>query len=229
MTKKDIIITIPDDLRATYTQLYNNLQFKNIFFYFNNDYCNLLSCFFSSQKYQHYIDIFNKQLNQFKLTLQNLNGHLYHDNKIININDIQSVWIPSNYFSNFQSYSNIIQYFIKINDIFIDSSRFYFSGKKKDTQQINELGFLNKFQYDILYNNKNNDQYLKILKMHYESNPYLLNDNYLLELQLYAIEYIWERNINIIKKYWLCSKLTKDNLYKINNIQSKFLLKELSN
>lgn len=229
ITKHDIVLTLNNlnNINACIDFCKNKLNLVNIV---TNDYLyylSLLNNIFSSAEYKNFIQSFTTQLNNFKNILRELKGNLICNNCKVNINDIQSIWIRDDLLKNYQTFSNRTQYFLKINNLLFDSSQFYFFGKKKDTNIINMLGFLNKFQYIILHTNDNNS-YLNSLKLNYYSDPFTLSQQNLKELILYTLENMnMETDMQLIKRYWLCSKMTSKDLYQINNIQAKFILKEL--
>ena len=163
---------------------------------------------------------FNKRFNnlyKYKNELNQLNNIFYYNNNEINIDNITNLW---RYINN--------TFYLEINNKLIHYNNLYFDIDKNNTDKINYLGFLNKFQYDILHQITHNS-YQVYLMVNIQINPLNLSTQYL-RTSLYKLvnNYPSIITINIIKKYWLLSEFTDIDEYEINKIFANSFIMKIS-
>ena len=229
MNKQDLIYNIPVNIQSLYNRYIDLAKFHlNYTFLLMIDYNNVQELI---NKFNTHPDVilmkneYNKKVLNYKAALKNLNGKLYITipfTKEIDIDNITGLWMrqsPNN--------SNRDQYFLCINNKLVDNTNLYFDVDKNKTEEINQLGFLNKFQYDILYNNSDNNRYLNYLRIYLFIDPLILSAEYLRAQLLTIINNLSYTNVDIIKKYWLLPEFTKEDQYKIDDVLSKKLLSKI--
>ena len=229
LSKNDIIYNIPPKVKQLYNHYIQLAKFKLTYKFLlisnYNNVCELINEFTNHEDVLAMKTEYNNKVLKFKQHLKKLNGELNSkliefDNQI-NIDDITGLWELQS-----TNNSNIIQYFLPVKHLWIDSNDLYFNVDKDKTEEINQLGFLNKFQYDILHT-KDNNQYLNALKLRLNINPLNLCSEYLRTNMLNIIKDLSYNDIEIIKKYWLLSEFTDKDLYDINNIFANKLLSKI--
>lgn len=226
MEKNNIIYSVSYNLRQEYRslqiQLGNILADSSLYLILNsiNVLDNLkkhINDFYANPQLAKEQKIFHNQTKKFKEYLLNLqkdtNINLYQNSKIIDINNINSVFIE---FPNL-NLSNQSEYFLLINNVFISYKNLYIDIDKKYTAIINNLGFLCKYQYELIYKNSN-----LYYALDYE--PNWLTCEYI-KRQLYDLCKNYPSKINAIKNNWLLPELTEADEYYLNSLSAKEFLK----
>jgi len=226
LNKNDIIYNIPYEIKYLYNKYIQLAKFKlNYQFLLISDYDKVYELIHNFTNHKDVLAMRNEYNNKvliFKQYLKNLGGILYHNipsKHSINIDDITGLWELQS-----TNNSNIIQYYLSVNNLFINSTDLYFNVERNKTERINQLGFLNEFQYNILYTIKDNNQYLNALKLRLDINPLNLCSKYLKANMLQIIKDLSYNDINGIKEYWLLPEFTDKDLWDINNIFANKLL-----
>lgn len=225
MDKTDIIYNIPENVQSLYNRYIQlakfHLAYRFLLLIDYNNVQDLINQFTNHEDVLAMKKEYNNKVLNYKNELKNLNGKLYTDIpeiREIKIDNITGLWM-SNEITN----SNMLQYYLPINGKLIDSNNLFFDVDNDKTEQINLLGFLNKFQYNILHMRDNN-HYLNYLKVYMHINPLNLNSKYLKDNILRIIKDLSFNDIDVIKKYWLLSEFTDKDLYDIDNIFANKLL-----
>ena len=226
LTKENIIINNLYQIYSLYTDLiHNNINLNKLLISSKEDIMNSINTFYSYPEVISLLNKNSKNLSIFKKTLNSINAQLYNINKLIDINNINSLWlIEHNAFATRSFYYLYINNKpIYFNDLYIDTDIQY-------TEVINNLGFLHKFQYNIingLYN-----EYCKQLNIYFDLTPQTLCFSNLKDLLFKTIQYYLNTtteyiDISIIKKYWLLPYFTNDDELEINKLFSKKLLNQI--
>ena len=219
-----------NDLISTRLTLYN------MFIHPPNEILNSVNTFLQCPQFKAIKNENNNNLLKLKNTLKSIHAKIYMDNeykyiynRLMNIDDIQSLWMVYQYYSNnSQHYYLYIQHKqILFNELYIDVDKQY-------TELINNLGFLHRYQYDIIYNsyslNENSikNKYVNALCLHFNLNPQTLTFNELKKITFATIKsFITNKHKltqHIIKKYWLLPKFTNKDLLEVNSIFANNLL-----
>jgi len=231
ISKDDIIFHPTTTICHIYGLFYNKLiELTNISMLYTynmeqiTNECNqLLQTIYTNPYFIESINVYNKKLSIYKNLLNDYSNTLYYNKIPFTVSDINSFFYIQQYM-----YSSKEEIYMTIQHKNWNYQFLYFDINKKYTSIINYLGFLNKFQYNILYTyNTNLSNYLfHKIQIH----PLYLDKNNL-QNQLYAIitDFIRENNnctINDIKEHWLLPDFTnKDNKYFISCLAKKLLKK----
>lgn len=228
LSKQDIIYNIPENVQSLYNQYINlarfHLSYEFLLLIDYNNVQNLINQFNTHDVVIAMKNEYNNKVLNYKTELKNLNGKLYTDIpeiREIKIDNITGLWM-SDRITN----SNILQYYLPINGKLIESRDLFFDVDNDKTEQINQLGLLNKFQYDILHKRDNNC-YLNYLKLCMQINPLNLYSKYLKDNMLRIIKDLSFNDLDVIKRYWLLSEFTKKDQYDIENIFADKLLSQI--
>ena len=232
LSKKDIVFEYSGSINLLYTYYYNELKdinqlsqlYVNNITTMQNNYNRVLQILYNKQEFIDSYNYYHQKLQIYKDILKDLNGQMYYGKELIDYNAINSFFINTR----ISNYSSIEENTMIINNKQLSYKYLYFDVEKEYTDIINYLGFLNKFQYDIIYYYKSDlssylFNHLVILPQ------YLELDNLYKYIYVIIPEYLQKNNLTIeeIKDHWLMPKFTnKDQLF-INKILSKKLLKHL--
>lgn len=232
ISKEDLIFNPTTIIRHIYGSFYNKLteltKISVLYTYSMEEItgeCNqLLQNLYTNPYFIDSINAYQKKLSIYKSLLNEFDNKLYYNKVPFAVNDINSFFYVQQYFN-----SNYEKIFITIQHKNWNYQYLYFDIDRKYTKIINYLGFLNKFQYEILV--QWNDSLSNYLGHRMEMHPKYLDMNSLKDQLYYIItDYINENtNVSIddIKKHWLLPEFTdKDNQY-FNSCLAKKLLKNL--
>lgn len=231
LTKEDIIFHLTMPERSIYADFYNNCQTLNrssSFYMYTieqmmNEYNRLLHKIYDNSYFINSINKYQEKLSIYKEILNEFDNRIYFKKMPLFVNDINSFFYIQRHFSTSRTEISIT---IRQKDW--NYQHLYFDVDKKYTKIINYLGFLNKFQYDILYNY--NNSLSDYLYYRIEIHPQYLNIDSLKDQLYYIItDYINEnKNVNIdeIKNNWLLPEFTdKDMNYFSSCLAKKLLMK----
>lgn len=222
MEKAEIMYQIPYKLKQEYKilqeQLGNSCADSNLYnLLYSNDNLNNLKKFIDNflinTEFITNQKIFKNKTAKFKQYLLSLPQEIkiFYVNKLIDINDINSVFIE---FPNIGS--SIRNIYLLINNEFILYKYINIDIDKKYTSAINNLGFLCRYQYNIMYNTK--------LHFYIRHEPDLLTTEYL-KTQLYEYCSKHPQEIKRIVQNWILPEFTDEDRHYLDFISAKELLK----
>ena len=222
MEKTEIMYQIPYKLKQEYKilqeQLGNSYADSNIYnILYSNDnlkyLIKVIDNFLTNTEFITNQRIFKDKTAKFKQYLLSLPQEIkiFYIDKLIDINDINSVFIE---FPNLGSHMRHIN--ILINNTFVLYKYMNIDIDKKYTSIINDLGFLCRYQYNRLYNTK--------LHFYIYHEPDLLTTEYL-KTQLYEYCSKHPKEIKQIVQNWILPEFTDEDRHYLDSISAKELLK----